>query len=97
MTMIISDRPLTREELGQLMEQYHAEIAPWVRYMVIIEAFRPPPSILLREDGTVEVGERAPLPPDSQAIWDQCQAMINTIRKSLFPNPNGCVVEYSSA
>jgi hypothetical protein len=87
--MIIPDRPLTREELRQRVEQYHTEIAPWVRYMAMIDAFRPPPGIVLHDDGRLELGERSPLPSDSQAIWDRCQAMIETIRKSLFPEPYG--------
>jgi hypothetical protein len=85
MNGMMLERPLTREEVRDRMKQYHAQIAPIVRQMAMIDSFRPPPRILLNPDGSMEIGERAPLPPESQAMWDQCQAMIDMVRKSLFP------------
>lgn len=97
MNEMMRPRPLTGEELRKRMRQYHAQIAPFVRHVAAIESLRPPPPIVLHPDGRFEVGERPPLPPEMQALSDQCRAIINTIRTSLFPDPPNNTADDSSS
>jgi hypothetical protein len=88
MNSMLIERPLTREQLVERHREYNARIAPIVRHLVMLEAFRPPPRILLHPDGRMEIGEREPLPPECEKVWAQCQELIDAIRTSLFSR--GC-------
>lgn len=77
-------RPMSADEFHAARQSFDMSTRPLFDQIAALEAFRPPPTIILHPNGRVEIGEKSPLPEPTEALIAQLRAMIDDIAAHIY-------------